>query len=408
MPTFAWSGRGADASAQSGVLESATRAQVAATLAGMGIVPVRIDEQREAPKEAGETFSRWFGRERIGTMELLMFSRQMHTLLRAGVPILRALQSLIDSSVHPGMRRLLAELKSGLDSGMELSGAMARHPQVFDRFYVSMVRVGETTGQLTETFDRLYEHIDFQRLMRDQVAAALRYPKFVLMAMAVALVVINVFVIPAFAKVFAGHKAALPLMTRILLATSRFFVHAWPWLAGGAVAAVWGTRRALALPRWRLAWDRRKLALPIAGKVLHKGTLSRACRSLATVLRAGVPMLEALRLAAAVSENAYIEAALLAMRSAVERGDSVSSAARKAGIFTPIVLQMISVGEEAGTLEEMLEEVGLLYQREVEYELKTMSQQIEPILIVFLGGLVLVLALGVFLPMWDLGKAALK
>ena len=164
----------------------------------------------------------------------------------------------------------------------------------------------------------------------------------------------------------------------------------------------------MATPRGRLWWDRWKLRLPIAGKVLRKGALARACRSLALVLRSGVPVLDGLQLAAAVTENAHMEGAILGMRSAVEHGESVLAASRKAGIFTPIVLQMVMVGEESGTLEEMLDEVGALYQREVEYELKTMSQQIEPILIFVLGAMVLVLALGVFMPMWDLGRAALK
>jgi MSHA biogenesis protein MshG len=408
MPQFTWTGRGTDRELASGVIESRSRTQAAQMLMGMNIVPVTIQEQAEVQEDAGKTVSRWLGRSRVGTMELLMFSRQMNTLLRAGVPILRALQSLHDSATHPGMQKMLVELRQGLDSGLELSHAMARHPEIFDRFYVAMVRVGETTGRLTETFLSLYEHLDFQRLMREQIASALRYPKFVIGAMIAALVVINLYVIPAFAKVFANLRAELPLMTRILLGTSQFFLKAWPWMLGGGVAAAFLARAALAQPEHRLTWDRLKLHLPVAGKVMRKGALARACRGLAMVLKSGVPVLEGLSLAAAVCDNTYLENALLGMRSAVERGDTVLSAARKAGIFTPIVLQMIMVGEESGTLDEMLEEVGLLYQRDVEYELKTMSQQIEPILVFFLGGLVLVLALGVFMPMWDLGKAAIK
>ena len=408
MPHFQWTGRGPDLEAKSGVVESRSRTQVAQMLIDMGIVPVRIEAQAEEADDVGATFSRWLGRARIGTMELLMFSRQMHTLLGAGVPILRALRSLEDSSTHAGMRRLLAELRAALDSGLELSQAMSRHAHVFDRFYVAMVRVGESTGRLTETFASLHEHLEFQRLMREQIASALRYPKFVIGAMLVALVIINLVVIPAFAKVFAGMKAELPLMTRLLLGGSQFFVQAWPWLLGAGVAAGGAARTAVARPAGRLAWDRWKLHLPIAGKVLRKGALSRACGSLALVLKSGVPVLEGLNLAAAVSENAHIEQAILGMRSAVERGETVLAAARKAAIFTPIVLQMVMVGEESGTLDQMLEEVARLYQREVEYELKTMSQQIEPVLVFFLGGLVLVLALGVFMPMWDLGKAAIK
>jgi MSHA biogenesis protein MshG len=197
-------------------------------------------------------------------------------------------------------------------------------------------------------------------------------------------------------------------MTRILLGASKFMVAWWPSMLVALGAGWFSLRSFVATDRGRMWWDRWKLYLPVAGKLVRKGTLSRACRSMALVLRSGVPVLDGLRLSATVTENAWMEAAILGMRTSVERGDSVLVASRKANIFTPIVLQMIMVGEESGTLDQMLEEVGQMYQREVEYELKTMSQQIEPILIFFLGAMVLVLALGVFMPMWDLGKASLK
>jgi MSHA biogenesis protein MshG len=407
MPQFAWSGRNAAQHLLSGVLESAGRWQVAESLAAQGIVPVAIEPHVE-PVDARDTLRALLKRQRIGDVELLLFTRQMHTLLRSGVPILRALRALQESATHRGLNELLDKLRQALDGGHELSQAMARHADVFDRFFISMVRVGESTGQLAEVFQSLHVHLEFQRLMREQVASALRYPKFVIGAMVAALAVINLFVIPAFAKVFDNLHAELPLMTRLLLGGSNFFLDAWPAMLAAFVLAVLLWRRAVATPRGHLWWDRWKLRFPIAGKVLRKSALARACRSLALVLRSGVPVLDGLQLAAAVTENAHMEGAILGMRSAVEHGESVLAACRKAGIFTPIVLQMVMVGEESGTLEEMLDEVGALYQREVEYELKTMSQQIEPILIFVLGAMVLVLALGVFMPMWDLGRAALK
>ncbi|MDP1901101.1 MAG: type II secretion system F family protein [Rubrivivax sp.] len=407
MPSFAYRGRDGAMQPRQGLLECASPRHAAEMLAGMGIVPVAI-ELHQPPAEAADVLRRWLRRRAVGEIELLLFSNQMHTLQRAGVPILRALQGLQESTQHEGVRTLLGELRHGLDSGLELSQAMARRGDVFDRFYIAMIRVGETTGQLTEVFAALHQHLEFQRFMREQVNTALRYPKFVLMAMAVAVVVVNIFVIPAFAKVFENLKTELPLMTRILLGSSNFMLAAWPALLGATAAAGMAARSFVATDRGRLWWDRWKLHLPIAGKLVRKGALSRACRSLALVLRSGVPVLDGLKLCAEVTENAWMERAVLGMRSSVERGESLLVASRKAGIFTPIVLQMIMVGEESGTLDEMLDEVGQMYQRELEYELKTMSQQIEPILIFFLGALVLVLALGVFMPMWDLGRAALK
>jgi MSHA biogenesis protein MshG len=407
MPSFEYFGRGADQVPMSGVLEGGSAAQVADALLARGIVPVVI-EPAVVVESAQQTFARLLGRSPIGPMELLMLSRQMHTLLKAGVPLLRALQGLQRSSSHAGLKALLRDLLRSLDEGFELSQAMALRRDVFDAFYVSMVRVGESTGGLSDIFLSLHEHLEFQRYMREQIASALRYPKFVLAAMAIAMVVINLMVIPAFAKVFANLNTELPLMTRILLGTSQAFLQGWPAMLAGGVLGSIAVKLWLRSDGGRLAWDRWKLRLPVAGKVVLKGALARACRSLALALRSGLPVLPGLALAADVVDNAWLSRALKGMRGSIERGESVLMAASRAQVFTPVVLQMVMVGEESGNLDEMLEEIGQVYQREVEYELKTMSQQIEPILILVLGGMVLVLALGVFLPMWDLGKASIK
>ncbi len=407
MASYQYHGRGADRAAVSGLISGSTAAQVAETLSARGIVPLVI-ELAPVAETAQATFARLLGRGAVSTEQLLMLSRQLHTLLRAGVPLLRALQGLQTSSSDAGLRALLRDLLKSLDEGFELSQAMARRGDVFDAFYVSMVRVGESTGGLADIFLSLHEHLEFQRFMREQIASALRYPKFVIAAMVIAMIVINIMVIPAFAKVFANLNTELPLMTRILLGTSKAFVQGWPLMLVSALALLAGVKLWLRNPAGRLIWDRVKLRLPVAGKVVLKGALARACRSLALALRSGVPVLPGLALAADVVDNAHLAKALSGMRGSIERGESVLIAANRAHIFTPVVLQMVAVGEETGKLDEMLEEIGQVYQREVEYELKTMSQQIEPILILVLGAMVLVLALGVFMPMWDLGKAAIK
>ena len=407
MASYQYHGRGADRVAVSGVMSGSTAAQVADTLATRGIVPLVI-ELAPVAETAQVTFARLLGRKAVSTEQLLMLSRQLHTLLKAGVPILRAMQGLQTSSSDEGLRALLRDLLKSLDEGFELSQAMAKRGDVFDAFYVSMVRVGESTGGLPAIFLSLHEHLEFQRFMREQIASALRYPKFVIGAMVIAMIVINVMVIPAFAKVFANLNTELPLMTRILLGTSKAVLAWWPVMLVSVLAAFAGTKLWLRTSAGRLLWDRWKLRLPVAGKVVRKGALARACRALALALRSGVPVLPGLALAAAVVDNAHLCNALNGMRGSIERGESVLIAANRAQIFTPVVLQMVAVGEETGKLDEMLEEIGQVYQREVEYELKTMSQQIEPILILVLGAMVLVLALGVFMPMWDLGKAAIK
>ena len=244
--------------------------------------------------------------------------------------------------------------------------------------------------------------------MREQVKTALRYPGFVVVAMAIAIVIVNIFVIPAFAKVFAGFGAELPLMTRILLGFSDFMVAYWPIMLAGVVLGVFAFRTWVGTVKGRYIWDRTSLKFPIAGKILHKAALSRFSRSFSLGLKSGVPVMQALSNSAQTVDNSFISRRVESMRENVERGESLLRSAISTGIFTPVVLQMVAVGEESGAVDDMMNEIGDMYRQEVEYELKTLGQQIEPILIVMLGIMVLILALGIFLPMWDLGKVAIK
>jgi MSHA biogenesis protein MshG len=323
------------------------------------------------------------------------------------VPIMRGLAGLQESAINSAFGRIIKDLRESLDSGRELSAAMRRHPEVFSAFYLSMVRVGETTGRLEEVFLRLFDHLEFDRSMRERVKTATRYPTFVVAAIVAAIAIVNVFVIPQFVKVFASFHAELPLMTRILIAGSAFFVAYWPVMLAGAAGVVLALRAWVATPAGRYVWDMHKLRLPLAGKIIVKGTMARFARSFALAQRSGVPIVQVLTLTAQTVDNAYLAARIEQMRDGVERGESILRTSVTAGIFTPVVLQMIAVGEESGRLDELMDEVAQMYEREVDYELKTLSSQIEPILIAFLGIMVLVLALGIFLPIWDLGKAAL-
>ena len=408
MPTFAYKARNEGGNLVEGTLEGVASGSVADALLGQGLIPVEI---RETKSRAAKTSSGWNAplfRQKVGHIDLLLFSRQIHTLLKSGVPIMRALSGLQDAAINPEMKRVIGEVRESLESGRELSQALARHPRVFSPFYLSMVRVGEATGLLEEIFYRLFEHLEFERYMREQVKSALRYPMFVVLAMAVAIVVVNIFVIPAFAKVFAGFGAELPFMTRLLLGFSNFMVEYWPVMLGGVMLAVAAFRAWVGTAAGRYAWDRMSLNIPIAGKILHKAALSRFSRSFSLGMRSGVPVMQALSNSAHTVDNSYVQRCVEGMRENVERGESLLRAAIGAGIFTPVVLQMVAVGEESGAVDDMMNEIGDMYRQEVEYELKTLGQQIEPILIVLLGIMVLILALGIFLPMWDLGKVALK
>ena len=406
MAHFAYKGRDSAGKLVEGLLEGVSSGGVADVLLGRGITPVSINETRAPAKAAGGGLALF--KPKVEHVDILLFSRQIHTLLKAGVPIIRALNGLQDSATNPAMKDVIRDVRESLEGGRELSASLARHPKVFTPFYLSMVRVGEATGLLDEIFLRLFEHMEFERYMREQVTSALRYPMFVVIAMAAAIVVVNLFVIPAFAKVFQGFGAELPLMTRILLGFSNFMITWWPALLIGLVAGIFAFRSWVATRGGRMQWEALVLRLPIAGKIVRKAAMARFARSFALGMRSGVPIMQALTNSSQTVDNSYIGAKIEGMRDTVERGESVLRSAIASGFFSPVVLQMLAVGEESGALDDMMEEVGEMYQREVEYELKTLGQQIEPILIVCLGALVLVLALGIFLPMWDLGKVAIK
>ncbi|MDR1064619.1 MAG: type II secretion system F family protein [Azoarcus sp.] len=409
MPQFSYQGRNSAGEAVAGAMEADTDFEIAKKLMAQGITPLEIKRgaalaiRKKADGSAGKLAGLF--EEKPRHEDVLLFFRQIYSLLKAGVPIMRALSGLQESYENKGMKNLLRDMRESLDAGREFSASMARHPKVFSAFAINMVRVGEMTGRLEEIFLRLFHHMEFERFIRDQVKSALRYPCFVVIAMAIAIVVINIFVIPAFSKVFDSFDADLPLVTRMLLDFSNFTRNNWYYLLAALVMAATGFRTWIKTNSGRYSWDRLKLRIPIAGKIVNKATLSRFARSFALASKSGVPIIQALSNVAQTVDNAFIADKITHMRDGVERGESVLRNAIASGIFTPMVIQMIAVGEEAGSLDDMLQDVADMYQREVEYELKTLSQQIEPILIVFLGVLVLILALGIFLPMWDLGRA---
>jgi MSHA biogenesis protein MshG len=409
MPYFAYRGRNPRGELVQGRLEGADSGAVADQLLNTGITPIEIQVVAGAQAAANVAMPRAVRdllRPAITLVDLMLFSRQMYTLLKAGVPILRALAGLQEAMSNPTFKEVIADLRVSLDAGRELSAAMRRHPRVFSSFYVSLIRVGESTGMLENVFLRLSEHIEFEKDIRDRIKAALRYPAFVVATMLLALVIVNIVVIPAFAKIFASFKTQLPLMTRIVIGVSNFAVAYWPLMLMGAVAAsvafyVWRSTRA-----GKYQWDRLKLRIPVAGSIIQKATLARFARSFALSTKSGVPIVQGLTTVAGVVDNDYLGQRIEQMRDGVERGESVLRTAVAAGVFTPVVLQMIAVGDETGELDDLLLEVAQLYEREVDYDVKSLAAQIEPILIVFLGVMVLVLALAIFLPMWDLASAA--
>src|SRR5450830_483896 len=390
MATYAWRGRNGRGEAVQGQLEAMTEGGVADQLMSIGVAPVHIGIAPEKTETAADNWFARLNRKPVVVDDILVFSRQMYTLNKAGVPILRAFAGLEASSNKPAMVALLKDIRSSLDQGRELSAALARHIKVFGSFYISMIRVGEMTGRLTEVFLRLNEHLEFERDVRERIKQAMRYPMFVMIAMVLAVVILNIFVIPVFAKVFAGFHAELPLITRGLLGFSAWMLAWWPLLIGLGVAAGMLVRAYLRTATGRYAWDSRKLKLPIVGEIILKATLARFARSFALSSQSGVPLVQALTVVAQTVDNAFIGSRIEQMRDGIERGETITRCAAA-----------------TGELDNLLFEIAGMYERETDYSIKGLSAAIEPILLAVIAVLVLLLALGVFLPLWNLGQAAM-
>ena len=406
MPAFAYKGRSSRGDLISGVVEANSIDAVASQLLNSSITPIDISEKLAGTNDLAELWEKLVSRSPNIT-ELILFSRQMYSVMRAGVPIIRSMKGIIEATKNRILVAAVRDIQADLESGRELSSALARHPGIFAPLYISLVRVGENTGRLDQAFQSIAQYLELEKDTRERIKSALRYPAMVIIAMAIAITIINIFVIPAFAKIFERAHVALPLPTRILIGTSEFFVGYWPFLIGGVIAAIVAARYYVTTDRGMYQWGKYKIRIPIIGDIILRATLGRFARAFSMALSAGVPLIQALTVVARAVDNEYVGGHILNMRNGIERGEGLTRTAAATGMFTPLVLQMLSVGEETGQVDDMLEEVAGFYEREVDYEVKNLSATIEPVMIVLMGGLVLILALGVFLPMWDLASVSL-
>ena len=402
MGSYSYKGRGADGKLVNGRAQGDTVDQVAQRLIGSGVTPLSIEELGAVAGSVNfEKLGRQLGFGRVKTADLVMFSRQMYTITRAGIPLLRGLRGLIGSTHNAMLRETLEDVLESLEGGRDLASSFARHPGVFPKLYVSIVGVGEATGTLDKSFQRLTEYLGQEKDMHDRVKGAVRYPIIVVVTIVLAAIFLSTFVIPKFAPVFASLKGNLPLPTRMLLGSSALMRDYWMHSIGAIALIVYGIRRYVATPDGRMKWDRFKLRMPVMGKLMYEATLARINRSMAISLAAGMPMTQTLAVIARSSGNVFISEKIQTLASTVERGESLHRAATAADMFTPLVLQMIAIGEETGALPELLDEAAGFYEREVDHSLKNLSASIEPMLIVGVGGMVLVLALGIFMPLWE-------
>lgn len=404
MATFSYEARDKNGNSLSGVLDAGNERAAAEILMNRSLIPIRILLQEN--KGAESTFVwPW---NRVTAVDLIIFARQMYSLMKAGIPIIRAIVGLAESTSSKALKTILLDLADQLEKGRTLSTAMSQHPKVFTRLVVSLVHVGENTGRLDASFYQLSSYFEQEMETKKQIKQATRYPTFVLFAISIALVVMNIFVIPKFATLFSKFGSELPWATKVLLASSNAFVNYWQLMLAVIIGVMWASSFYFKTEVGRFKLSYWKLRAPLMGPIIERATLGRFSRCFSMMLKAGVPLTSALTLVAEAVDNDYMSEKIRDMRKNIERGESLLRVAVQSELFTPLVLQMLAVGEETGQVDEMLTEVAAFYEREVAYDLKGLTAKIEPILITIVSAMVLVLALGIFMPMWDMMSAYRK
>ena len=401
MAIFKYSGRNKKGDQVSGSIESVSQEAAAEQLMNNGVIPTSIRASKFGGKSSTSDWRKWF-QPNIPLEVLVIFCRQMYSLTKAGVPLLRAMNGLSQNSNNKLLKKALEEVTAELTNGRSLSVSMQQHPQVFSSLFVSMIHVGENTGRLDQALLQLANYYEQEMETRKRIKSAMRYPIFVLSFIFLAMLVLNIKVIPQFTSMFSRFGVELPLPTRILMATSSFSVNYWHFMLGGMAGMFVAFQSWISGDVGREKWDKFRLRVPIVGDIVTRAQMSRFSRTFALMLKSGVPLNQSIALSAESLGNKYLENRLLEMKSGIESGTSMSVTAAQSGIFTPLVQQMIAVGEETGQIDDLLIEVSDFYDREVDYDLKTLTARIEPLLLVVVAGMVLILALGIFLPMWNM------
>lgn len=402
MPTFKYRVRDRSGKAIAGTIEAPTIQMAGDQLYNLGYFPISIEEMRETISlNLSDIWKRF---QKVKLEELIVFSQQLSTLYKAGLPLLTGLASITEQVKNEKLKGVLKEIHGQIEGGSTLHGAMSKYPKVFSSVYVNMVRAGETSGMLGEALDRFTTLADREIRTRQRVNEATRYPKIVIVSMLIAIAVLVSFVIPRFAQVFARFNTPLPLPTRIMIGINNIFQNYWYIILVAVIAIPFLLIRYTRTEKGKYLWDRLKMRIPVFGPLFLIVALSRFAYTFVMLNRSGVPILQTLEITSSTINNIHLSESIEEMSRKVREGSSLADAMRESGRFTPLVLQMVSVGEVSGGLDEMLMRVAEYYDIEADNTIKKMSTYIEPLLTLFLGVVVLFLALAVFLPWWNMAS----
>jgi type IV pilus assembly protein PilC len=400
--SFDYRARSKDGTIHSGAMEGSSEAAVARALRERGFVPLKIDEQRVSTLER-EVRIPGFSK-RVKVKEVALFSRQLATMVSSGLTLVRALTVLEAQTQSPTLAEVIGDVRRKVEQGRSLSDALASHPKVFSTLYVSMIRAGEVGGALDETLSRLADTLEANVRLRSKVKSAMAYPVVVLGLVVLILVAMLVFIVPIFQRMYEDLGGELPVPTQMLISISNVLTSLWWVLLLLGVGGIIGFRRWIATPAGRAAWDRFKLRIPIFGKLVQKVAISRFARTLSVLSRSGVPMLQALDIVGATAGNRVVRDAIEDVRESVKRGASLAAPLHHHPVFPPMVTHMVSVGEETGALDRMLEKVADFYDSEVDDAVSALTSLIEPILIIVMAVAVGGILICLYLPMFNIAS----
>lgn len=397
MPNFKYSVRDKQGKLVTGMMEADSETAIANHFTAMGYIPISIQEV-SPPKE----IKLFKGAGKVKLEELNLFTRQLVTLQRAGIPLLASLDALKEQVQNPTFKKVIQQVISDVEGGSALSQALERNPSVFNKLYTSMVRAGESSGQLDALLERLAQLGEDELVMHSRIKSATRYPIIVISTLVIAFMLIVGFVLPKFSSLYSSLNVALPLPTKILLAISEYVRSYWWLIILFFIGVYIAFKRLLTIPVIRVFWDRLKLKMYIFGPLNLKISMSRFTRVTAVLLKSGLPVLHVLDLVKGTVGNVIIQGAIDQIKKGVTEGKGLSDPMRDTKLFPPMVIQMVASGEVTGKIDDLLLRIADFYDSQVDYTLKNLTSLIEPILIFVLGGMILTIALAIFLPMWNM------
>lgn len=402
--TFTYKVRDKSGKVITGEIDGTSSSVVVKALREKGLTPLQVSEKK-ASGLSKEIKIPGFG-DKVSQRDVVLFSRQFATMVNSGLSLIRALTVLVDQTESKALAEVIAKVRSDVEQGLSLSAAMEKHPKSFTKLYIAMIRAGEIGGVLDETLNRLADMLEANLNLRSKVKSAMAYPAvvgFLIVAVTTGMIV---FVVPVFKNLYAelGNGATLPVPTLVLVTISNVMTKFWYLVIAAVAGSIYGFRKWIKTKPGRLTWDGIKLRMPVFGKLWHKTAMSRFSRTLSVLSRTGVPILQAIDIVADTAGNEVVARALEDVKAAVREGEAIASPLARHDVFPPMVVQMMTVGEETGALDEMLSKVSDFYDREVDDTISALTSLIEPILIVVMGVTVGGILIAMYLPIFNIAS----